>query len=175
MGTATFPPPVKLIIALMGRDLHVLESTRVALSERFGLIDAVSEVYPFTFSDYYTDEIGDGLIKQFISFSNLIDPVQLVDVKLMSNAMEQATPRPDGRAGRAVNIDPGYITAAKLILATTKDYSHRIYLGKGIYAEVTLQFRHGTFIPFEWTYPDYRTVMVLTYFSHVRTLYLQQR
>lgn len=175
MGTATVPPPVKLIAALMGRDLHTIQSARAMVSERFGRIDSVSEAYSFTFSDYYRDEMGDGLVKQFVSFADLIDPARLANVKLMSNEIEQAMPRPDGLAGRAVNIDPGYLTGAKLILATTKDYSHRIYVGQGIYAEVTLQFRHGAFIPFEWTYPDYRTPMALAYFSQVRTRYLQRR
>lgn len=175
MGTATCSPPVKLIAALMGQDLQAIQAARASLSERFGPIDSESDVYPFTYSDYYRDEMGDGLVKQFVSFAELIHPAHLAEIKVLSNDLEQAALRPDGRPGRSVNIDPGYVTGAKLVLATTKDYSHRIYLSQGIYAEVTLQFRHGRFNPFEWTYPDYRTGMALAYFARVRTLYLSQR
>jgi uncharacterized protein DUF4416 len=75
---------------------------------------------------------------------------------------------------RRINLDPGYIDLAKLVLATTKDQQHRLYLGQGIYAEVTLRFTGGRFVPWDWTYPDYRTAEYLAFFDAVRQRYRQQ-
>ena len=174
MGTATSPLPVKLITALLWRDAEIMAVARRLLTDRFGPVDTESEVYPFTFTSYYAEEMGDTLIKQFVSFSNLIDPEALADAKLFTNETEQGLSRTDGQPGRAVNIDPGYITGAKLVLATTKDYSHRVYLRRGIYAETTLQFRYEVFHPYPWTYPDYKTELALDYFTRVRRIYLEQ-
>lgn len=153
----------------------MLTSARAMLSERFGPIDTESEVYPFTFSTYYVKEMGTPLVKRFVSFADLIAPDQLADIKRFANGLEQRIPRTDGKPGRGVNLDPGYLAAAKVVLATTKDYSHRVYLGGGIFAEVALQFRCGAFESLPWTYPDYKTDLALTYFARVRTAYMEQR
>lgn len=174
MGTATSPLPVKLITALLGRDTEIMAVARRLLTDRFGSVDTESEAYPFTFTDYYDKEMGNSLIKQFISFSHLIDPEALADAKSFTNEIEQDLAQTGEQPGRAVNIDPGYITGAKLVLATTKDYSHRVYLCRGVYAETTLQFRYESFHPYPWTYPDYKTELALAYFTRVRRIYLEQ-
>lgn len=145
---------------------------RRLLEEHFGEVALESEHYPFVFSDYYVEEMGSGLQKYFVSFSRLIRPDELVEIKLWTNDIEQQL----ATAGkRNVNLDPGYLEGAKLVLATTKDYSHRIYLGQGIYGDLHLRYRHGRFEPLEWTYPDYRQPLALDFFARVREWYLDTR
>ncbi|MDZ7294224.1 MAG: DUF4416 family protein [candidate division KSB1 bacterium] len=145
---------------------------RRLLQERFGEIVLESEHYPFDFTTYYEDEMGTSLRKYFVSFAELIQPEDLVDAKLCTNAMEQEL----ATAGkRNVNLDPGYLECAKVVLATTKDYGHRIYLGRGIYGDLHLRYRHGHFEPLEWTYPDYRQPLSLEFFAKVREWYLNTR
>ena len=75
---------------------------------------------------------------------------------------------------RRVNLDPGYMDAARVVLASTKDHAHRILLGKGIYGEVTLLYRDGAFRPLPWTYPDYREAATLAFLKGVRVWYLKK-
>jgi len=114
--------------------------------------------------------MGKNLSRKFISFKHLIDPERLVSIKLFTNKLEEKFLWP-GSSRRKINIDPGYLTLSKLILATTKDFSHRIYLGSGIYAEVTLRYlKNKGFQPWEWTYPDYRSKEYLEIFNQLRSL-----
>ena len=119
--------------------------------------------------------MGRGLFRVFLSFEKLIDPAGLVDAKLITNMIEdRLADSTQSPRKRPVNIDPGYITAAKLVLASTKDYSHRIYLDKGIYAEITLSYRNKQFMPCDWTYPDYRTGEYIDIFTKIREIFMRQ-
>lgn len=171
MGTIKQPAPVKLISSLFSSNVILLDAARQALSARFGPIDYASEVLPFDHTSYYEPEFGPGLFRQIASFERLIDPVQLADVKLATNELEQTWT--DG-SRRRVNLDPGYISLAKLVLATTKNHGHRVYLRDGIYAEVTLRFRDGHFQAWEWTYPDYGLPAYRSLFESIRSRYRQQ-
>jgi len=171
MGTARQPEPAKLLVGLLARERVLLDEAAERLARAFGPVEERSTPVPFNHTDYYAAELGMQPWRQFLTFSNLIDPGDLAAIKLQTNALE-AVWAVDGR--RAVNIDPGYISLSKLVLATTKNHWHRIYIGQGIYAEVTLPFRHGAFQPQEWTYPDYRTPESLAFFSAVREHYRQQ-
>lgn len=146
--------------------------TRGLLTKRFGKIDFESAVLDFGHTKYYREEMGEGLKRRFISFSRLIRPSRLAAIKLLTNKIEQKMCA--GRPGRVINIDPGCLGLAKLVLATTKDHSHRIYLSKGIYAEVTLFYRDKSFRPCEWTYPDYRTQEYADIFNEIRAIYAKQ-
>jgi len=134
-----------------------LELIDRALEEKFGPIDLRSPNWSFELTDYYTPEMGPNLVRRIVSFETLIDPGFLVDAKLTTNALELELTRqlrgPD--RGRIVNLDAGYLTLGQMVLATTKSYSHRIYLNKGIWAEVTLRYYKGRYEKWEWTYPDY--------------------
>lgn len=175
MGTVGSPDPSKLIIAVMATNESVMATGHRMLAETFGTIDAESDVYPFTFTDYYQSEMGDGLVKQFVGIENLMVPDALPSIKHITNEMEMKVPRTDGLPGRALNLDPGYINGAQLILASTKNYSHRIYIDRGIYAELTLMFHKGEFKTLPWTYPDYKTDLAFSFFSAVRKQFLTQR
>ncbi|OGV76579.1 MAG: hypothetical protein A2340_11000 [Lentisphaerae bacterium RIFOXYB12_FULL_60_10] len=155
---AQSPEPVRLVCGVLAASPDVVESARASLETQFGPVDGTFGPVPFTFTDYYHAEMGAGLQRWFWSFEPLIDPGQLASIKCTTNRLEQALATTvDGICRRRINLDPGYITPAKLVLATTKDFAHRIYLGGGIFAEVTLAFRRNETVPQPWTYPDYRS------------------
>ncbi len=163
-------PEVKLVVGMLAAGEHLFTEAEKALADCYGHIDCRSSGMPFSHTRYYEKEMGKGLIRRFISFERLIHPGDLAGIKLRTNLMENRCFSVHGR--RQVNLDPGYIAAAKLVLATTKDYEHRIYLREGIFAEVTLHYREGSFIPWEWTYPDYRTGEYIDIFNGIRKKYL---
>lgn len=171
MGKIKEPPLVKLIASMFTADKTLLAVAREALVNRFGPIDYQSELLPFNHTSYYAREFGEGLVRQIIAFAELIPPERLAETKRITNELEM-TWVVDGR--RRVNVDPGYVSLGKLVLATTKDYSHRIYLGQGIYAEVTLKYEHGSFRPWEWTYPDYASPQYREIFTEIRRIYAAQ-
>ena len=171
MGTPTTPAAVKLIVGVLAASDALLDDSRRHLAQSFGPIDACSTPTAWAVSEYYREEMGDSLLRQYFGFEHLIGPGKLAAVKQMSNSMED-TWRVAGR--RQVNLDPGYVASTKLVLASTKDAAHRIYLSGGIYAEVTLFFTHGSFRPHAHTYPDYGAREALAFFNMVRGKYLQQ-
>jgi hypothetical protein len=171
LGTANPPQLVKLIVGLLASSETLLEEAAETLSERFGPIDAASAVTPWNLSTYYRDEMGDTILRQFLSFERLIGPGKLAGVKQITNDMESAW---RSAMGRQVNIDPGYIAATKLVLASTKDAAHRVYLSGGMYAETTLHFMNGSFEPCQHTYPDYAAPDAVAFFNRVRATYLAQ-
>ena len=171
MGQVKEPLPVKLISGIIAGDVNSFDIAHKALGKKFGAIDYKSPIYDFNLTDYYQKEMGPNLKRQFLSFYKLIDPVKLAKIKLIANRAEKRFSK-EGK--RLMTIDPGYVTASKLVLATTKNYSHRIYLKNGIYAEVTLRFKGGTFNPLDWTYPDYKTDGYLETFNRIRKIYLEQ-
>ncbi len=120
---------------------------------RHGDPDYVSEILPFDYTNYYAAEMGQSLVRRFVAFDRLIRPEELPAVKLETNALEG---RLSEGGARRVNIDPGYVAKQHFILATGKGFSHRPYIGQGIYADLTLVYRKETYRPLEWTYPDYR-------------------
>ncbi len=139
------------------------------LEEYFGKIDLKSDVFDFNFTDYYSKEMGENLKKVFVSFQNLASPESSAHWKIFSNSIEQDLSLRKDKPSRTINIDPGYVELSKVVLLTTKNYSHRIYLGKGIYAEVTLIWRNKGFEHLSWTYPDYRTDLACEFFTSVRS------
>ncbi|MCK4343530.1 MAG: DUF4416 family protein [Phycisphaerae bacterium] len=169
--------PVKLFAGLLGGDPDLLRRTRQLLGRRFGPIDLESELWPFDQTDYYEPEMGPHLQRWFLSFENPIPPDRLAEIKHETNALEAEIAEdcllPD--IPRPVNIDPGYLDLNKLVLGTTKDSSHRICLGSGIYAEVTLRYRHGSWQTLPWTYPDYTRPEYHAFFNQVRERLREQR
>jgi len=170
-------PPAKLVFGLLVTSEPLRQTCLEQLMAEFGPLDHQSPVEPFTFTDYYFDEMGQVIFRQYLSAERLVDMATLPELKLRTNQMEVAMALVDerGRRRRQVNIDPGYITQSKLVLATTKDYTHRIYVADGIFAEVTLHYQrpHG-FRPFPWSYPDYARREVCEFFNKVRETYRQQ-
>ena len=145
MGRIKPSPRVKLIAGLLSGDPDLMRRAEQLMIRVFGPVDLRSELWPFDNTNYYEDEFGPDLQRQFISFETLAGAEQLAEIKRHTNDLESRLAEDviDDRPGRCVNMDPGYIALSKLALATTKDHNHRIYLGRGIYAEVTLSFRDG--------------------------------
>jgi len=171
MGKLTIVKPVKLIIGLIFKDEAMFEKAKKNLLVRFGPVDFQSQTFSFDKTDYYKEEFGADLKRIFLSFKKLIDPSRLAEIKLITNHIENKLSL---RGRRTVNIDPGYLDLARLVLASTKDYCHRIYLKKGIFAEITLFFRRGSFVAWEWTYPDFRRQGYIDIFNKIRQIYASQ-
>lgn len=162
---------VKLIVSLFSGDGCLIGEALKELSARFGRTDFVSAPLPFAYTDYYEKEFGGSLLRRFAAFERLIRPEELPDVKGWTNALERQLSA-GGR--RRVNIDPGYLAKAHLILATGKGYTHRPYLRDGIYADLTLMYHDRRFHPLPWTYPDYAGAEVTGMLVRIRERYLLQ-
>ena len=171
MGKAGELQKVKIFAGLLIARLSLLPQVYRLLEEKLGTVELSSQVLDFNYTNYYEAEMGTGLKRVFLGFSDLVTPDRLVDIKLFTNNLER-TLSEGGK--RLVNLDPGYLTAAKVVLATTKDYAHRLYLGSGIYGEVTLVFRQKQFQPLAWTYPDYQTEAYHEFFRQLRSTYMRQ-
>ncbi len=166
------PKPVKLVMSFICSQAKDFSSALCRADQRYGPVDFVSETLAFDFTSYYAPEMGKGLWRRIVSFGPLVMPDQLVPVKLWTNTQEVQTLNEQG--GRRVNIDPGYLAASKFVLATGKDYSHRIYLEEGIYGDLTLIFQKGAFSSLPWTYPDYASEPLLGIINLLRKRYLWQ-
>jgi len=171
MGEPTPHCPVLLLLAAFSRYDAALRWARRRAVAAWGPVALESPVFPFDQTDYYTATMGRDLVKVFWAFERPFDPAELIDVKLTTNRWEGEYAEQGGHAeSRPLNLDPGYLTPAKLVLASTKDFAHRIYLGRGIYAEITLFYRHGRWEGHEWTFPDYRREEYHRFFSRCREL-----
>jgi hypothetical protein len=161
-----FEEPV-LFVGILFSEVRFFEDVLPALKAKFGRILLESEIQPWNFSDHYSEELGSPLYRKFIFFGEIIDPSILPDIKLYTNEIESSYSH-SGK--RRINLDPGYITLAKVVLASTKNYSHRIYLGKGIYAELALLYRGHQFHSMPYTYNDYKDPAYLNMFMTARNL-----
>ena len=171
MSKPTQALPVKLVFSVFAPAAGILNDTINGLSALYGQPDFVSEQIPFDYTDYYSPEMGEKLVRRFLSMEKLIRPETLPDIKLATNEIEEES-AVDGH--RQVNIDPGYLSQAHLILATGKGYSHRPYLRDGIYADLTLIYQGKKFCSLPWTYPDYADEKQLAMLSAIRSRYLLQ-
>lgn len=168
MGKPGNPKKVLLFIATLFSDREAYYKAIKILEQGFGEIFLESSPAHWNYSDYYTKELGAPIWRRFIFFKNLISEEDIAQIKIQTNEIEQNLSR-DGN--RTINLDPGYIGLAKLVLATTKDYSHRIYLKHGIYGEVTLIFKNNSFSPNINTYRDYAQEQYIKLFNLVRAIY----
>jgi hypothetical protein len=160
---------VLLIIAAFSRYDAALDWTQAKLSQFYGPIARCSPRFDFSETGYYEKSMGTGLKKCFFAFEQFVDPGLLPDFKHRSNRWENEYAASANHAEpRPLNLDPGYITEAKLVLASTKDHAHRIYLRDGIYAEITLHFQHGAWQKSAWTYPDYQRADFQAFFTECR-------
>ncbi len=151
--------PVKLIVGMLSIDRKLFEVAEEAMVELWGEIDVHSEVMPFIYTKYYNKAMGEGLLRKFVSFAKVIMPAEISTIKHQSNALElEIDSSPSGTAlsvKRSINLDPGYLNTSKLVLVTTKDYSHRVYIGNDMYAEATLHYCYDKWNSWGYTYPDY--------------------
>jgi hypothetical protein len=163
---------VKLICSLFSSDQELIDKVINELEMLFGPTDWISPWLLFDRTRYYEKEMGWPLHRRFISFRDMIKPEAIVEKKLATNIIENKYAKEDGT--RNINIDPGYVALERLVLATGKNYTHRIYLSHGIYADLTLIFHGKSFKALEWTYRDYGDQAAIDYFNEVRRKYKAQ-
>ena len=162
------PQQVLFFVGILSLEKFDLQPVARQLITSCGAISLRTASQPFTYTTYYQKEMGEHITRQWWVFDTLHDPSSLADMKITTNRIEQHYINEQGK--RQVNIDPGTIAMSNVVLASTKNYSHRIYLGKGIYAEVTLLYRNKSYTTLDWTYPDYREVSTIDFFNQSRTL-----
>ena len=167
MGKIQKTLPVKLVISIFSQSIDFIKTTEEILSKKFGPIDFSSQILNFDHTQYYENEFGQNLKRKFISFKKLINAENLWKIKILTNKLEKKFAINNKRQ---FNLDPGYISQSNLILASTKNYSHRITIKKGVYQEVTLIFKDKTFRSLPWTYPDYKTTEYIDMFIKIRDI-----
>jgi hypothetical protein len=158
-----------LLLAAFSRHDAALDWARQRAAETWGPVEMESPRFAFSETHYYDATMGPGLKKVFFTFRRPLDPAELVDIKLLTNRWEEEYAAAAGQdEHRPLNLDPGYLTLGKLVLASTKDFAHRIYLSRGIYAEVTLQYKHHRWQHHEYTFADYRREDYQRFFTECR-------
>ena len=167
--------PVKLVCGIIASEDMFFGRAEDMLQSLYGPVDLRSPLFAFDLTDYYKAQMGGGLSRAFLSFSSLITPESLSAIKLRTNVLEEEIRQASGLDRRVVNIDPGYITPAALIMATTKDFAHRVPLGHGIYAHLEFLFSRTGIRVLEWTYPDFRQARYQDFFRELRAVFLAQR
>lgn len=178
MAKAREPLPAKLVVALFSSSWDVILEAKHQLISLFGAIDLEGLPFEFIQTHHYEKSMGSSLIKQLVAFQALVEQGDLKEIKNQTNALEEEAKTWKSSlnlsVSRPVNLDPGLITGAKFILATMKDFSHRLYLGNHVYGEVTLMFQKGKFCIQPWTYPDYQKEENLLFLKQVRQIYMDQ-
>jgi hypothetical protein len=165
----------KLVIGIMAGEPEVFSITKEELGNIFGPIDMESDFFPFTYTDYYSKQMGGAsLLRKFISFGTLIDPETLSEIKIATNRVEEKIRTRLQSPHRIVNIDPGIINDSSLIMATVKDFSHRVPLQQGIYGHLEFLFGKNEIRILDWTYPDFREETYHSFFLDARKKYLEQ-
>jgi hypothetical protein len=175
MGQIAAHRSVLLITAAFSRYPNALQWAREQTEIDWGPIALESDLFHHDETHYYDASMGTGLTKTFWAFEQLVDPGLLPQLKIRANAWEEEYQQISSHLEqRPLNLDPGYLTEAKLVLASTKDRDHRLYLRDGIYAEGTLYFHQGTWKTRPWTYPDYQRADYHEFFTRCRE-YLRRR
>jgi len=164
------PKPAKLLIGLFTPKQALMAAVAADLVESFGPVDLISPLFPFDFTTYYEKEMGFPLFRRFFVFKSLIQQDDLAEIKLRTNVIET---RFSADGMRQVNIDPGYLLMERLVLATGKNFAHRIHIGKCIYADLTLIYRKNGYQPLPWTYPDYAHGSIRSFLILVRNKYME--
>ena len=169
MSRPQTPKPAKLVIGFFLKEKDLVVPVVKALTEKFGPVDIVSSWLPFNFTTYYEPEMGKPLFRRMLAFETLIKQSALSEIKQVTNDLELAYLKDNKRR---VNLDPGYLLRERFVLATGKNFSHRIYIGQRIYADLTLIYTKGGFKKLPWTYPDYAEPNMLIYLERVRNKYV---
>lgn len=164
------PTPAKLIVGFFVQDKALAAGIAQELQDRLGPIDMISAWLNFDFTTYYEKEMGAPLSRRLLVFKTLVAQTELAAIKRITNAVEQTYQR---QGQRRVNIDPGYLLPERFVLATGKNFTHRIYIGQGIYADLTLIYQKGAFRTLPWTYPDYADKHLIDFLTLVRKKYMR--
>jgi hypothetical protein len=175
MAQPTEPKPIKLICGMISANEEVFDAAIERMVGDFGSVDVASEIIPFDLTEYYVDEMGSSLWRKFVAFEPLSGPQVLCEAKHRTNEIEaELTDLFPDFSPRPINLDIGYVGLPKFVLASMKDFSHRVYIGDGVYGEVTLLFRQGRWEPLEWTFPDFALGLYDDFLSAARNRLREQ-
>ncbi len=171
MGTVRPHPPVKLICGILICPDQDAVSVHSAIGDAWGPMDGQTEWFAFEHTRYYETEMGTGLQKRYVSFENLVPVDGMTEIKHRSNQLESAFLQ-DG--GRRVNIDPGYLADAKLLMMTTKNLAHRVYVGGNLFVDLQMIYKEDSYMPMPWAFADIRQPQILHFFNQTRLRYRDQ-
>jgi hypothetical protein len=174
VGAQRNAPQVKLFTGVITSMPQILDALQARLEVELGPVDLRSPGFPFDSTDYYTREMGAPLVRVFWGFERLAAADRIAAIKRFANEVEAGMARLGLGVQRPANIDPGYLEESKVVLVSTKNFYHRILVGEGIYAEVTMHWRERRWHPFPWTFPDFRTGRYDGFFAELRALYREQ-
>jgi len=174
MGKINAILPVKLFCGVLTSLPEIMPDIQKRLGEAFGPVDLCGTAYPFDLTHYYDEEMGIPILRYFLSFTGLIAPSEISSIKKTTNAMETVFTGVSQPLRRPVNLDPGYLEESKIVLASTKNFYHRILLADGIYGEVTMHYSGGSWQSFPWSFPDFRSGRYDEFFSKLRRRYRSQ-
>ncbi len=163
--------PVKLFCGFIYKEENQFNEAKNILTERFSDIDIETDAIPFDNTSYYDSEMGTPLFRKFTGFSRLIPPSDLPDIKIFTNSMEREF---SNGGARLINLDPGYLSDANIIIGTAKNHYHRVPLNKGIYAHIEYMLRKDEFVTMAWTYPDFKKPEYMAFFKQLKDLYKKQ-
>jgi hypothetical protein len=174
MAKICSPIPVKLFIGVLTSIPEIMTQVEQKLAAHFGTVDLRSEPFLFDWTHYYDETMGSPIHRCFLSFSDLIEPSTIAEIKIKTNDLESAFASEWTEVPRPINLDPGYLEQSKIVLASAKNFYHRILISRGIYAEVTLRYSAGAWHAFPWTFPDFASDRYGQYFLSLRKLYRSQ-
>jgi len=163
------PGPAKLVVGIFLKEKNLIGPLAADLIATFGPVDVISAWFPFDYTTYYASEMGKPLFRRMFAFKRLIKQNGLAQIKITTNSFEL---KYEKNSNRQINIDPGYMVPSRFVLATGKDFAHRIYIGKGIYADLTFIYKRNTFQKLPWTYPDYADNKMVAYLKRVRCKFM---
>lgn len=162
---------VKLVIGFLYHEREKYHKALELVHQKWGISDYQSQEYGFDLTDYYEPEMGKPIFRSINSYSMLISPGSLAEIKLATNEIEEELAE-SGK--RRVNLDPGYLDYDKLVLASAKYNYQKIYLSEGIYADITMFYRKGRYIAADWAFPDFKQGIYENDLLQIRHLYKQQ-
>jgi len=168
MAEAKSPETVKLVCGMISGRVDLFDLAAGRMAERLGAPELTSEIMDFDFTHYYDRQMGSPLYRRFTAFEFLAPPDALVEVKCWTNELEARFAAEIAAPSRPINLDPGYVAESKLVLASMKDFAHRLYLGRGVYGEVTLTYSKGPWEPLGWTFPDFASPRYHAFLTAVR-------
>lgn len=169
MSIPGLPDPAKLVIGFFTAWKELFEPAVRYLTDGFGPVELVSRWFDFDYTAYYTAEFGSPLFRRMLSFQRPVNQEELAGIKRITNNIEQNFSLD---AKRRINIDPGYMLRERFVLATGKNFAHRIYIGDGMYADLTLLYYDKSFQTLPWTYPDYAAETMQSFLRQVRNRYV---
>jgi len=163
------PPPGQLIVSIIYSHIDAVVDALRLLEKQFGRVRCETVDIQYTNTDRYEEEMGSNLVRRLFSFEKLVERDSLPEIKSVCQEIERQLGDQVGDfVFRAANLDPGVLTPDNLVMASNREYNHRIYLADGVFAEIQLIWAHGQFTRLPWTNHDFCDDEVVDFLIRVR-------